>query len=216
MELDLLNALAPQRRADVRAAVCAVETAMRPVAAVSYRALAEVPLRMVVQQVLAASGRTLLAVGRGFLSGYDDGIRKRLASEGIGVLPAQDRAVLTLVLLYSVAVPRAAGTLSEETLWTQGRPVARERLKESMMGDGAVDAALRRLGHAGLVHSTAQGFVLGPQFLRLTVQASASLFEELVVLAEPQGALAESIQRRRRAAEQTGPDAPGPKEKSVG
>lgn len=81
MELTLLQALPEQRRAEVRAAVCAVETARLPVPAAYFRALAEVPLRRVVEEVLAASGRELLAVGEGFLSGYDDAVRKRLAAE---------------------------------------------------------------------------------------------------------------------------------------
>ncbi|WP_406349752.1 hypothetical protein [Streptomyces sp. NBC_00658] len=44
VEVVLLQALSEQRRAEVRAAVCAVETArLLPVPAVRFRALAEVP-----------------------------------------------------------------------------------------------------------------------------------------------------------------------------
>ncbi|WP_328688095.1 hypothetical protein OHA74_53230 [Streptomyces phaeochromogenes] len=197
MELTLLQALPEQRRAEVRAAVCAVETARLPVPAAYFRALAEVPLRRVVEEVLAASGRELLAVGEGFLSGYDDAVRKRLAAEGIGILPREDRAVLALVLLFSVAVPRARGSVLPQTLWTQGVPVSRERLKESAVSDGVVDAALRRLAAADLVRFTAAGIVLGSQLLRLTPAAQTALFEQLVLLAEPAGALAGSILRLR-------------------
>jgi hypothetical protein len=208
VEVLYLEALSEQRRAEVRAAVCAVETALRPVPAARFRALAEVPLRRVVEEVLAASGRALLGVGDGFVSGYDDTVRARLADEGVGVLPVEDRAVLTLVLLFSVAVPRAGGSVLPQALWTQGVPVSRERLKESAVPDGVVDAALSRLATADLVRSTGSrstgsGFVLGSQLLRLTPAAQADLFEQLVLLAEPRGVMAESIWRRRaRAAAQ--------------
>jgi hypothetical protein len=205
MEVRYLAALSEQRRAEVRAAVCAVETARLPVPAARFRALAEVPLRRVVEEVLAASGRTLLGVGEGFLSGYDDMVRARLADEGVGVLPREDRAVLTLVLLFSVAAPRAGGSVLPQALWTQGVPVNRERLKQSAVPDRVVDAALSRLAAADLVRTTGSGIVLGSQLLRLTPAAQADLFEQLVLLAEPHGVMAESIWRRRaRVASQEG------------
>ncbi|MQL62859.1 hypothetical protein F6Q10_09595 [Streptomyces vinaceus] len=205
MEVRYLEALSEQRRAEVRAAVCAVETARLPVPAARFRALAEVLLRRVVEEVLAASGRTLLGVGGGFLSGYDDMVRARLADEGVGVLPREDRAVLTLVLLFSVAAPRADGSVLPQALWTQGVPVSRERLKQSAVPDRVVDAALSRLAAADLVRTTGSGIVLGSQLLRLTPAAQADLFEQLVLLAEPQGVMAESIWRRRaRVASQEG------------
>ncbi|MFJ4473140.1 hypothetical protein ACIP2X_37390 [Streptomyces sp. NPDC089424] len=205
MEVRYLEALSEQRRAEVRAAVCAVETARLPVPAARFRALAEVPLRRVVEEVLAASGRTLLGVGEGFLSGYDDMVRARLADEDVGVLPREDRAVLTLVLLFSVAAPRAGGSVLPQALWTQGVPVNRERLKQSAVPDRVVDAALSRLAAADLVRTTGSGIVLGSQLLRLTSAAQADLFEHLVLLAEPQGVMAESIWRRRaRVASQEG------------
>ncbi|MEJ8673051.1 hypothetical protein WKI71_45575 [Streptomyces sp. MS1.AVA.1] len=197
MDIPALQALSHNRRADVRAAVCAVETAMLPVPSARYRALAETPLRIVVEQVLAASGRTLLAVGGGYLTGYSDEIRHRLAHEGIGVLPRDDRAVLTLILLFSVAVPRASGTALPEQLWTQGDPVPREQLKDCQVSDVALTGALQRLTDADLVRRTRTGYVLGHQFLRLTPAVGAELFEQLILLADPDSALAESIRRRR-------------------
>ncbi|ALC18330.1 hypothetical protein H3L99_00100 [Streptomyces pristinaespiralis] len=197
MDVPALQALSHNRRADVRAAVCAVETAVIPVPSVHYRALAEIPLRIVVEQVLAASGRTLLAVGGGYLSGYTDEIRQRLAHEGIGVLPRDDRAVLTLILLFSVAIPRASGTALPEQLWTQGTPVPRDQLKGCQASDVVLTSALQRLTHADLVRRTRTGYVLGHQFLRLTPAVGAELFEQLILLADPDSALAESIRRRR-------------------
>ncbi|MEV4905676.1 hypothetical protein AB0N46_13605 [Streptomyces albidoflavus] len=197
MGTELYEALPEHRQADVRAAVCAVETARWPVPASSLRALAEVPLRRVVEEMLAATGRVLLAVGDGFVSGYDDAIRTRLAGEGVGVLGREDRAVLTLVFLFSVAIPRARGGILGQTLWTEGVPVSRDRLKDSAVADGAVDDALARLATADLVRFKGAGVVLGPQVLRLTEASQAALLEQLVLLAEPGGALAESILRLR-------------------
>jgi hypothetical protein len=197
VDIPSLDALPHNRRADVRAAVCAVETAMLPVRPAHYRALAETPLRVVVEQVLAASGRTLLAVGGGYLSGYDDGIRQRLAHEGIGILPRDDRAVLTLVLLHSVAIPQASGIAVPDQPWTRGTPVPVHELKGCQVPDGVITSALQRLADADLVRHTKTGYILGHQFLRLTKPAGSELFEELILLADPTGPLAESIRRRR-------------------
>ncbi|MFC7264816.1 hypothetical protein [Streptomyces lutosisoli] len=197
MGRELYDALSEHRQADVRAAVCAVETARWPVPASSFRALAEVPLRRVVEEMLAASGRVLLAVGEGFVSGYDDAIRARLADEGIGVLPQEDRAVLALVFLFSVAIPRSRGGILGQTLWSDGVPVSRDRLKDSAVPDGVVDDALARLATADLVRFKGSGVVLGSQVLRLTENSQTALLERLVLLAEPGGALAESILRLR-------------------
>jgi hypothetical protein len=195
-----LEMLAPARRADVLAAVCALEYASAPVPLTSFRALAEPALREVVEEVLTAAGRVLLTVGAGFLSGYDDRIADRLAGEGTGVLHLEDRAVLTLVLLFSVAIPRAEGQIPHEASWTHARPVLRARLeKDTRIHKSVIDAALTRLQDAGIVRYTNDGLVPGPQFDRLTPAMSALLFEELILLAEPEGALAESIRRRRHA-----------------
>ena len=83
--------------------------------------------------------------------------------------------------------------------------MSRERLKQSAVPDRVVDAALSRLAAADLVRTTGSGIVLGSQLLRLTPTAQADLFEHLVLLAEPQGVMAESIWRRRaRVANQEG------------
>jgi len=195
-----LEALPPARRADVLAAVCALEYASAPVPLASFRALAEPALREAVEEALAAAGRVLLTAGTGFLSGYDDRIAARLAEEGTGVLRLDDRAVLTLVLLFSVAIPRAEGRIPHEGSWTKAQPVPRTRLeKDTRIHKSVIDAALTRLQDAGIVRYTNDGLVPGPQLDRLTPAMSARLFEELVLLAEPEGALAESIHRRRHA-----------------
>jgi hypothetical protein len=194
-----LEDLPAQRRTEVMAAVAAVETAERPVPGNAFRALAEAPMRHVVEQVLAASGRVLLRAGSGYLSGYDDAIVDRFIEEGIGVLPPEDRAVLTLIVLFAVAIPRAERTIPTDASWSRGEPVPRERLKDSRLPDNLIDGALRRLRDARIVNSGLRGISPGPQFDRLTTAASARIFEELVLLAEPGGSLSEQIRRRRLA-----------------
>jgi hypothetical protein len=194
-----LEDLPAQRRTEIMAAVAAVETAERPVPGNAFRALAEAPMRHVVERVLAASGRVLLRAGSGYMSGYDDAIVDRFIEEGIGVLPPEDRAVLTLIVLFAVAIPRAERTIPTDGSWSRGEPVPRERLKDSRLPDNVIDGALRRLRDARIVTSGPRGISPGPQFDRLTTAASARIFEELVLLAEPGGSLSEQIRRRRLA-----------------
>lgn len=193
-----LTELPAARQAAVLAALAAVETADAPVPRSSFHALSDGTLRATLEDLLAEAGRVLLEVGEGFLSGYDDRVAARLADEGAGVLPPDDRAVLALVLLHTVAIPRARGTIAAGTDWSVAEPVDRERLKDSRLPDKTIDGALRRLRDAGILRPGQRPpIVPGPQFSRLTPAASASLFEELVLLCEPEGALAESIRRRR-------------------
>jgi hypothetical protein len=199
MTSEALDMLPAGRRADVLAAVYALERASGPIPHASFRALAEPALREIVQEVLAAAGRVLVPAGTGFTSGYDDQIARRLADEGIGVLRRDDRAVLTLVLLFSVAIPRAEGKIPPEAPWTYAHPVPRERLGDTRLYATVIRAALQRLQDAGIVRARNSGLVPGPQFNRLTPVTSAAIFEELVLLAEPEGALAESIRRRQRS-----------------
>ena len=204
-----LTALPLARRTDVLSAVCALETATGPLPATAYRALAEADLREVVTGLLAAAGRVLIPVGTRYTSGYDDQISDRLAAEGVGVLLNGDRAVLTLVLLYSVAIPRAEGKVAPEAPWTGGRPVSRERLRGTKVPNPVIKAAIQRLLDAGIIREVGPGLVPGPQFDRLTPAMSAALFEELVLLAEPEGILADAI-RRRRLARQEAPASGAP------
>lgn len=194
-----LNRLPHARQADILTAVCALESASGPLPATSYRALAEPTLREVVSVMLAAAGRVLVHAGAGYTSGYSDHIAERLAAEGTGILQPDDRAVLTLVLLFAVAIPRAEGRIPAEAPWTYARPVARERLYGTHVKNSVIDSALQRLRDAAIVRAVKDGLVPGPQFDKLTPAMSAVLFEELVLLAEPQGALADSIRRRRLA-----------------
>lgn len=193
-----LASLPAARRGDVLVAVAAVETAKLPVPAQEFRALLDPTLRHVVEQVVAAAGRVLIKVGSGYVTGYADDIRGQLADLGVGVLPPEVRAVLTMVLLFSVAIPRAEGRLTAHDSWTEGDPVPTALLKSGRIErKSTVDDALKELRLHDLVQQRQGGVVPGPQFLRLSARACSELFEELVLLAEPHGDLALGIRRQR-------------------
>lgn len=192
------EALSASRQDKVRATVVALECASRPLPAAMFPALAEAPLRHVVEDVLEASGRVLIASGGGFISGYADDVAERLADEGLGILAATDRAVLTIVMIFSVAIPRARGELPVDAPWTTGQPVPDALFKDSMIQDVDTTDAIRRLRRASLLTRVpGKGLQLGEQFHRLTRQGTTLLFEQLILLAEPRGSLAESIRRHR-------------------
>lgn len=200
--------LTPARQADVLAALAAVETADSPVAPNGFRGLLDPSLRAILERCLGAQGRVLLRVGDGYLSGYDDRIGRRLAAAGIGVLRPDDRAVLALVLLHCVAIPRAAGRVHGPD-WTDGEPTTRQQLVKSTVPENKVRAAVQRLRDAGILRYGARRSILpGPQLARLTPQVSAELWENLILLAQPHGVMADVIRRRRlarqRHAEQNG------------
>ncbi|WP_410598433.1 hypothetical protein [Amycolatopsis sp. lyj-90] len=198
MNDDLLASLPAARRGDVLVAIAAVEAAKLPVPAQEFRALLDPTLRHVVEQVLAAAGRVLIKVGSGYLTGYADDIRGQLADLGVGVLSPEVRAVLTMILMFSVAIPRAEGRLAAHDSWTEGDPVPTALLKSGRIErKSTVDDALKELRLHDLVQQRQGGVVPGPQFLRLTGRACSELFEELVLLAEPHGDLALGIRRQR-------------------
>ena len=187
-------------RADVLVAVRAVEEAELPVPRAAFRALGDAALRATVERVLDDSGRVLLETTQGFLSGYADDIREALAAGGLGVLPPEDRAVLCLVLLHAVAIPRAKGVIAREAAWTVAEPVSPRTLSVSKLPDSVIKAAVRRLRDAGILRYGANRWIVpGPQLGRLTPAAIEWIFEELIVLAESEGPLAESVRRRRSA-----------------
>ncbi|MDP9458688.1 MAG: hypothetical protein M3Q22_00045 [Actinomycetota bacterium] len=194
-----LSDLSPARQADVLAALAVVETADAPVPATAFRALSEPSLTATLRRCLAEAGRVLLPVGTGYLSGYDDRIGARLAADGLGVLPRDDRAVLTLVLLYCAAIPRAKGRLAG-TSWTEGEPTTKDALARSQVSRTAIDGAVRRLRDAGLLRYGQRKTILpGPQFHRLTPAVSDGLWENLILVAQPRGVMADIIRRRRAA-----------------
>ncbi|MGH2712555.1 MAG: hypothetical protein ACRDM7_01470 [Thermoleophilaceae bacterium] len=196
-----LAALGELDRTEVLAAVAAVDVAEKPVVAEHFRALRDPALRRAVNEALASEGRELIEHELGWLSAYRDDIADRLQEEGLGVLGRTDRAVLTLVLLHSVAIPRARGRLDSDD-WMQAIPTTMDELKKSQsLTARDIQVSVRRLRTLGVLHHGNRGAIApGPQFLRLTKQRTGRLAEELVLLCRPTGMLAQVIRRRRDAA----------------
>lgn len=206
----LLRPYDERRRAELVAAYTAVEHAAEPVPEVRFPALREPALRRTVEGMLALSGRTLVRSDRTkWISGYRDDVAAALARDPACVPSVRDRAVLTLVLIHSVAIPRAAGRLGDDS-WLSPFPTPLDELRRrTQLPVGELDAALRRLRLAGLVSQVkagsdgkgeqgAGGFVPGPQFHRLTPAARRRLQEELILAAGPDSPLAAAIRARRR------------------
>ncbi|GAA4207584.1 hypothetical protein GCM10022252_71430 [Streptosporangium oxazolinicum] len=118
-------------------------------------------------------------------------------------LGESERAVLVLVLIHSVAIPRADGLLPADS-WLSPFPAQVDELRRhTRLPVGELDAALRVLRHAGLVTQVkageeAGGYVPGPQFHRLTPQARRRLQEELILAAGPHTPLAAAVRANRR------------------
>lgn len=192
-----LTDLTPARQADVLSALAAVETADRPVPETAMRGLMDPALRATVGRCLHETGRVLLKVEDGWLSGYAPDITARFATEGLGVLRPDDRAVLTLVLIHCVAIPRAKGHLRGNS-WLEAEPVTRTELSKSQIPEKKIGAGLQRLRDAGILgYGYRRSIRPGPQFLRLTPQVSELLWQNLILLAQCDGVMADVIRRRR-------------------
>jgi hypothetical protein len=200
-----ITTLDPGQETDVRAALSALELARDPVSPQSFKALCEPSLRAQVASRLQESGRVLLTAEGGFISGYDDSIADRLVEQGMGVLEAGDRAVLALVLLLTVAIPRAKGRISGSD-WTEAEPTSIHELALNRhLPKHAIRTSVRRLRAAGILRPGHRAPIApGPQFLRLTQRRGAQLWEELVLLCKPDGTMADVIRRRRRRTKQLG------------
>ncbi|GAA2107226.1 hypothetical protein [Actinomadura alba] len=200
----LLRPYDEKRRAELVAAFMAVEQAAEPVPEPTFAALREPSQRRVVEEMLALVGRTLIRSRDRWISGYRDEVAAELARDPACGQREEDRAVLVLVLIHSVAIPRAEGLLTEDS-WMSPVPTSVEELrKRSQLPIGELESALRRLRAAGLVgqvkagDDTAGGFVPGPQFHRLTAAARRRLQEELILAAGPDSPLAGAVRARRR------------------
>nr|BFE81097.1 hypothetical protein GCM10020093_036980 [Planobispora longispora] len=196
---DVLGPLDERRRAEVVAAFMAVEHAAEPVHEARFPALRDPALRRVLAELLQRRGRVLVPGREVWTSGYADDV----AAEA-GTAPGEaERAVLTLVLIHSVAIPRAEGVLPADS-WSSPFPTQVEELRRhTMMPIGELEAALRALRHAGLLTQVkageeAGGYVPGPQFHRLTGRARRRLQEELILAAGPNTPLAAAVRAKRR------------------
>ncbi|MEU6791622.1 hypothetical protein ABZ907_08005 [Nonomuraea wenchangensis] len=219
---DLLGAYDERRRAELVAAYMVVEHAAEPVQEVRFAALRDPALRHTLSEMLARRGRVLVQHRDRWISGYDDACAAVPASSGRddpaaatppsagegsaggGRLGVAERAVLTLVLVHSVAIPRAEGLLPEDS-WLSPHPTPADELRRhTQLPIGELEAALRALRHAGLLAQVkageeAGGYVPGPQFHRLTPAARRRLQEELILAAGPNTPLAAAVRARRSA-----------------
>ncbi|MEU0572236.1 hypothetical protein ABZ297_43490 [Nonomuraea sp. NPDC005983] len=216
---DLLSGYDERRRAELVAAFMAVEHAAEPVQEARFGALRDPALRHTLGEMLARRGRTLVQYRERWTSGYDDEVAARAHAPRGGSGPAlpltvspaseddlgeSERAVLALVLVHSVAIPRAEGLLPEDT-WVSTHPTPVDELRRhTQVPIGELESALRVLRHAGLVAQVkageeAGGYVPGPQFHRLTQAARRRLQEELILAAGPHTPLAAAVRARRSA-----------------
>nr|WP_236714932.1 hypothetical protein [Nonomuraea pusilla] len=205
---DLLGGYDERRRAELVAAYMAVEHAAEPVQEARFAALRDPALRHTLAEMLARRGRVLVQHRERWTSGYDDGCAPALEPHGPAAegwaLGVSERAVLTLVLVHSVAIPRAEGLLPEDS-WLSPHPTPVEELRRhTQVPIGELESALRVLRHAGLLTQVkageeAGGYVPGPQFHRLTPAARRRLQEELILAAGPHTPLAAAVRARRSA-----------------
>ncbi|WP_156212830.1 hypothetical protein [Lentzea aerocolonigenes] len=142
-------------------------------------------------------------VGNGWTSGYDDEVADALVQQGRGVISPQDRAVLALVLLRCVAIPRAHGAITGTT-WADANGSRSTTVDElalnKHLSKKAIKESLQRLQTAALIRrSPRNGITPGPALHRLTPQRTTTLWEDLVILAAPDSTYARVLRERRAA-----------------
>jgi hypothetical protein len=207
----LLADLSDRSRDEVLAAFSAVQYAAHPVPEVQLAGLRDVTLRRQVQKMLRLIGRTLVQIdGTHWTSGYADDVAGTLAAQGWQPLSVVDRAVLVLVLVHSVAIPRSEGILTGDS-WKSARPTTVDELRTARISAEDRRLALQRLRAAGLVqlsgdHSSGPSYVPGPQLQRLTPAARRRLQDQLILAAAPASPIAEAIRARtgQRVTEEEG------------
>lgn len=184
----------------VRSVVATLETARRPVPRGALPMLADPAMRAAVEQALLPCGRQLLQTAEGnWVTGFSDPLADALVAEDAGTLAAVDRAVLALVLLHTVAIPRAQGR-HRHSRWTgEAHTVTLAELASNRrISKAAMRAALRRLRTAGMVAETTTGrYLPGPALDRMSEARSNLLWEDLILVGRPDGQLAAAIRRRR-------------------
>ncbi len=179
----VLAELSERHRDEVLAAFAAVEHSPNRSRRRSCSRLRDATLRRSLDEVLHRVGRTLIPVGPAWTSGYRDDVAAELARPA-GTACPPDRAVLVLVLIHSVAIPRSRGTMHGD-MWTSGQPTDGERAAGGAAGCQPTDVRLA-LGHlraAGLIQLAAQragtgqsaAYLPGPQLHRLSAAARRRL-----------------------------------------
>lgn len=211
-----MTALAAPDEAAVQDAVGALEIAEGIVPTEAFAGLREPALRRVVADRLAACGRVLLPVGDGWVSGYDDAVADELVAAGYGTVTAADRAVLALVLLRTVAIPRARGEVDGDA-WTVdhgARPTTIDELAQNRhLTKAQITTSVRRLRTLGLLRPGHRAdLVPGPALQRLTRQRTTWLWEDLLLLAAPDGSYAQVLRARRARSSPAGVPGVRPRE----
>ncbi|TDE15827.1 hypothetical protein [Jiangella asiatica] len=203
-----LAELGERHRDEVLAAFAALEHGREPVAEAQLLALRDATVRRDLQRLLNRVGRTLVRVGgTHWTSGFRDDVTAALSAEGTGAQTSMDRAVLVLVLVHSVAIPRSQGLIGGDS-WTSGHPTSVDELiRYTQLPRGEIRPALQRLRAAGLVQiAPARGrttvtdgpaYLPGPALHRLTKAARQRLEHELILAAAPDSPLAAAIRARR-------------------
>ncbi|MFY1577433.1 hypothetical protein ACN26Z_21295 [Verrucosispora sp. WMMD703] len=209
-----LGHLNDRQREQVEAAFALLEHSSEPVHRQFLPALEDATSRACLQRLLQRTGRTLVEVvpGLRYTSGFDDTIAADLTA-GWQPMGEMDRAVLTVILVNSVAIPRSEEQLHADT-WSSPYPTAvTEILRNTKLPPTEARAALTRLTASGLVKLTRGGesdggYVPGPQLLRLTPAARERLQEQLILAAAPDHPIASAIRERRRSQQQKGNSTP--------
>jgi hypothetical protein len=184
----------------VRAAAAALEMARGSVARADLPALADPAVRRALEHSLAACGRILISTPEGnWITGFPHSVADALVEADAGTLSPTERAVLALVLLRTVAIPRAHGHHHHDHWTVTTRPTTLDelatnrRLTRRQIRDG-----VRGLRAAGYLTTTKAGhYVPGPALQRISAARAASLWEDLVLLGRPDGHMAEKIRARR-------------------
>lgn len=192
----------------IQGIVTALEAARGPLAPRDLAALADPDTRAHVQIALADIGRTLIRTPQGtWTTGYPDAVAEALAAAGVGTLTPTERTVLALVLLHTVALPRAQGRHTRPEWNATQHPVTlRELARNRTLPKTAISQALRSLISAGAVDTAGSGnYVPGPCLQRLSEFRIAALWEDLILAGRPDGHLARAIAERRRAASHAPP-----------
>ncbi|MEU8661776.1 hypothetical protein [Actinoplanes philippinensis] len=200
----VLAPLTDRQREQVEAAYALLENSRDPVHRQDLPALQDPTSRQGLDQLLRHTGRTLVAVDDvRFTSGYDDTVTAELTADGWQPLTAIERAVLVLVLVHSVAIPRSEEQLGADT-WTSEFPTTEaDVLRDGKVPSGAGRAALSRLVGCGLLARRRDrsggdgGYVPGAQLLRLTPAARTRLQDQLILAAAPDHPLAAAVRERR-------------------
>lgn len=202
----VLSELSDRHRDEVLTAYAAVEHCPEPIHEAQVAALRDATLRRSLEELLVRTGRTLVPVEPShWTSGYRDDVAAELTRDGWNALPIMDRAVLVLVLIHSVAIPRSRGVLSGDA-WTSAEPTTAEELRQhTQLPRTEIGPALGRLRSAGLIRLVSQragagqsaAYVPGPQMKRLTASARRRLQDELILAAAPDSPIAAAIRARR-------------------